>query len=311
MANSGLESLPVYRVAVLLACYNGEKFIESQIVSILFQSSCEVKIFISDDNSIDSTVQVLKKLAFKYPKSIDFSVTDKNMGSAGKNFFSLIEKYDCSEYDFIAFSDQDDIWESDHLSSAIKISLSEGYHGISSNVLAFFPDGRKQIYRKNQPQKKYDFFFESPGPGCTFVLTKPLYAYVRSVLVNNRIIVERVFHHDWLVYAVARSADFKWFIREAPLVHYRQHDNNETGARIGFKSMLARLKKMRSGWYGDQIHKVATVVRATGCMDRDPMLMCLFSRKNYYQLFRWITQTRRTSLDQLFFCLAILVRWVK
>jgi rhamnosyltransferase len=311
MQNHSIDSVSAYKVAVLMTCYNGEKFIESQINSILCQSLCEVKIFVSDDNSTDSSLQILEKFAFKHPHSIYLSVTGKNMGSAGKNFFHLIEKYDCDDYDFVAFSDQDDIWQPDHLLSAIKISLSERCHGISSNVLAFFPDGRTKVYRKNKPQKRYDFFFESPGPGCTFVLTKPLYVHVRDVLIKNKAIVNRVFHHDWLIYAVARSANFKWFIREAPLVHYRQHGTNETGARIGFKSMLVRLKKMRSGWYGDQIHHVATVVCATGCMDRDPLLRCLVSRKKYYQIFWWITQTRRTSVDQLFFCFAIFVRWIK
>lgn len=311
MQNDSIYSVSAYRVAVLLTCYNGEEFIEAQINSILCQISCEVTIFVSDDNSTDSTNQLLKKLAFEHPHLIYFSVTDKNTGSAGKNFFHLIQKSDCCEFDFIAFSDQDDIWESDHLINAIKISISERCHGVSSNVLAFFPDGRTKIYRKNKPQKRYDFFFESPGPGCTFVLTKTLYAYVRGIVTYNRILVDHVFHHDWLIYALARSAGFKWFIREAPLVHYRQHGNNETGARIGFKSTVVRLKKLWSGWYGDQIYNVAMVVRATGCMDRDPLLSCLVSRRNYYQILWWITQTRRTRVDQLVLCFAIFVRWVK
>lgn len=307
----GTGAFSTFKVAVLLTCYNGEKFIESQILSILNQSLCDIKIFVSDDQSSDSTLQVLANLVSRFPGKIYSSVTEDRKRSAGKNFYELIEKSACIGYDYVAFSDQDDLWEKDHLISAIKICASKSCDAVSSNVIAFFPDARSKLYRKNQPQKKYDFFFESPGPGCTFVLTGALYQYIRKIFNSNRELVCNVFHHDWLIYAVARSGGFKWFIREAPLVRYRQHGNNETGARIGWKGAYVRFKKISSGWYSDQIHNVALVVRASGVMVADPILECLVTRNNWWRILTQFNQSRRSSSDRLVFFLALLFGWIK
>jgi len=299
------------KVAVLITSYNGQKYLEKQLTSILEQKGCDVKIFVSDDHSTDSTQQILLSFLSKYPGRICISETHTRRCSAGANFYELISKIDCSDFDYIAFSDQDDIWETQHLISAINACCLRCCDGVSSNVLAFFPNGREKIYRKNQPQKKYDFLFESPGPGCTFVITKRLFVYIRHVFDKNRDLVSAVFHHDWLIYAVARSAKFSWFIRDEPLVRYRQHENNETGARIGLKSISIRLKKISSGWYADQIHKVALVVEATKVMEGDQVLECLSKRQNSILLLKWISQTRRSSSDCLVFMLSILMGWLR
>lgn len=300
-----------FKVAVLLASYNGEKYIKAQIDSILNQNACEINIIVSDDHSTDATLEILKVLADNNPGKISWVLTETRRGSAGGNFYELIDKNNLASYDFVAFSDQDDIWQKDHLASSIEICLSNACDGVSSNVLALLPDGTLKMYRKNQPLKQYDFFFESPGPGCTFVVTRNLFSYIRGVVQNYRKTIDHVFHHDWLIYAIARSAGFRWCIRDQPLIHYRQHGNNETGARIGLKGLYVRYKKMRSGWYADQIHNVAFVVRLTGVMKADPVLSCLVDRKNRFLLLKWCNQTRRCFTDRFVFTLAVLIGLIK
>jgi rhamnosyltransferase len=299
-----------FKVAVLLACYNGEKYVEKQIETILNQEGCDVKIFVSDDHSTDSTRQILSSMLGKHPGKIVISQTQNRSYSAGANFYQLISAFDCCGFDYVAFSDQDDIWESRHLVSAISISCLSCCDGVSSNVLALYPDGNQKLYRKNQPQRKYDFLFESPGPGCSFVITKRLFNYIRDVFDKNSDLVRAVFHHDWLIYAAARSANYRWFIREEALVRYRQHSNNETGARIGLKSIYLRFKKITSGWYANQVHNVALVVGATRVMEGDQLLECLCKRRNRFLLLKWINETRRSAYDRFVLMLSVLMGWI-
>jgi rhamnosyltransferase len=56
-------------------------------------------------------------------------------------------------------------------------------------------------------------------------------------------------YHDWLIYALARHANFKWYIDDAPNLFYRQHNNNFMGANHGFNSRLKRLNRILFGEY--------------------------------------------------------------
>lgn len=95
------------KVAVLLACYNGEEYIREQIISILEQRNVDVTIYISDDGSTDSTLNIINKLKKKYPEKI-YLFNGPKRGFA-QNFLSLIRNEIVSG-DFYAYSDQDDIW---------------------------------------------------------------------------------------------------------------------------------------------------------------------------------------------------------
>lgn len=96
-------------VNVLLASYNGEKFIREQIDSILSQKTgdFELRLFVRDDGSTDSTLSILDE----YEKGEQLKLfTGENLGFA-KNFLTLLML--CDEADYYAFSDHDDIWEKD------------------------------------------------------------------------------------------------------------------------------------------------------------------------------------------------------
>ena len=78
------------KIAVLVAAYNGEKFIERQIHSILSQKKVNINIYISLDRSIDKSIDICKSLEKKY-SNIFFINKNKNdiFGSAAKNFYNL------------------------------------------------------------------------------------------------------------------------------------------------------------------------------------------------------------------------------
>ena len=106
------------KVQVLLSAYNGEKYIQEQIDSILNQSNVEVSLLIRNDGSTDDTRKILDSQSTQNIKCIN----DKNIGLV-RSFVELINQADEAEY--YAFSDQDDVWDNDKLCSAI--SMLEDY----------------------------------------------------------------------------------------------------------------------------------------------------------------------------------------
>ena len=107
---------------MLLAAYNGTPFLEEQISSICGQLAVDVDIYISIDPSIDGTEELVRKIQISNP-SIFVVSSGQHFGSAGKNFYHLINSVDVTKYDYVAFADQDDIWLPNKLSSAVNFLL--------------------------------------------------------------------------------------------------------------------------------------------------------------------------------------------
>ena len=248
------------KIAVLLASYNGVKYIKEQVDSILNQKEVDVTIFISDDLSTDKTIEYLQEI-YKDFKNIVYLPSGSKFGGAGKNFFRLIRDVDFSSFDFISFVDQDDIWYEDKLIRAIKTIEDKQLDAYSSNILAFWEDGKEMIINKSSLQARYDYLFEAAGPGCTYVLKKDLAIFLQNFICENWEDVNKIELHDWFIYAFARENNYKWHIDEKPSMRYRQHTSNQVGANDGLKAKLKRLKKVFSSWYREEIIKIIKVLR--------------------------------------------------
>jgi rhamnosyltransferase len=251
----------VPRVAVLLATFNGISFLDSQVDSIMEQESCAVDLWVSDDQSTDGTWERICERS-KIDRRISVLPRIERLGSAARNFFRLLIDVDCSACDYVAFSDQDDVWFRDKLALGIQQLGAFGAAGFSSNVVAMWPNGRKKLIRKSQRQRRFDFLFESAGPGCTYLLTADCVLDLKIFLTANRAALEAIQFHDWLVYAWARSRGLKWHIEPRPTLSYRQHANNEYGVNSGWVAFRKRLGQIRSGWYRQQILDIADLVRS-------------------------------------------------
>lgn len=103
-------------VSIALATYNGEKFIAEQMESILNQSFQDFEVIIHDDCSADETYNLLRQFAQKDSRIV-LKKNEYNLGFA-KNFKTIVD--DCSGK-YIAFSDQDDIWDIRHLEVLLSI----------------------------------------------------------------------------------------------------------------------------------------------------------------------------------------------
>lgn len=241
------------KVAVLLAAYNGEKHIKEQIYSVLTQVEVNIFIYISIDKSTDRTVEICNNLKNNYKNIFLINEGDQRFGSAGKNFYHLIRKINCENFDFIALCDQDDLWKETKIIDGIK-KINKGYDAYSSDVECFWENKKEtKIIKKSFPQKEYDYISEPAGPGCTYILNKKISIFLREKVISSE---ELPFHHDWYIYALARKNKFKWIIDNTHNILYRQHANNQVGANIGIQQKISRIKKVKSGEYKKEIDKI-------------------------------------------------------
>ena len=248
------------KVAVLLASYNGKKWIKRQIDSILCQKHVNITIFISDDLSTDGSKEFIQD-EYKDNKVVLLNDAGK-FGGAAKNFYRLISAVDFNEFDYISLADQDDIWCEDKLIHAISIMENGQINGYSSNVLAFWGDGRERLVKKSYPQKKFDYFFETGGPGCSCVLKRNSIQKFKKFLISNWDHANSIESHDWLIYAYFRSKGMRWKIDDKPLMYYRQHDNNQVGMNFGLKAYFSRFFQIKTKWYRNEVTNILILLNS-------------------------------------------------
>ncbi|KOP54963.1 glycosyl transferase [Pseudomonas coronafaciens pv. porri] len=290
------------KVAVLLAAYNGRSWIEAQLESILMQTHVCVSVFISVDTSTDGTEAWCADYAQRHA-NVTLLPLAARFGGASRNFFRLIRDVDFSSFDYVAFSDQDDIWYPDKLERAVSALKSGNHHAYSSNVIAFWPNGQRLLLDKAQPQVRWDHLFEAAGPGCTYVLSRPLADAFKASLIAQWDAAQAVSLHDWYCYAFARSQGYHWLIDPVPGMDYRQHANNQVGANTGLASLLTRLKKIADGWWAGQ---VLLISQLTGGNEALPAGKTAGTRWLFLRLAFKARECRRRPRDKLFFIIACL-----
>lgn len=303
MANSDIP-----RVAVLLAAYNGIRWVEEQVASILVQRGVEVVVYISVDQSTDGTLTWCQDLAVKEPRVIVLPDMGERFGGAARNFFRLVKDVDFSSFDYVSYADQDDIYLDDKYLAAHNSIVTRGCSGYSSNATAFWSDGRQVMLVKSQPQRKYDFLFEAGGPGCSYVLRVPEALEFKKFIIENWQRVNDVCLHDWLTYAWFRAVGKIWYIDSNSYILYRQHGGNQIGANNGLSGIKSRLSLLTSGWYRGEVRKISNLVGQNlpglpASLAKDGVLPRLYLIANF-------TEFRRSTRDRLAFGLLAFFRLI-
>lgn len=284
------------KIAVLLAAYNGMQWIEEQVETIFNQQGVVVTLFISVDLSSDATYEWAKKLEAKRSNVVLLSYGEY-FGGAGPNFFRLIKCVDFTEFDAVSFADQDDIWMPEKLSSAYSKIKNGLYDIYSSNVTAFWADGRESLINKSQAQRKLDYFFEAAGPGCTYVFKQEVMLAFQNFITTKGNEIEKVALHDWLAYAFCREQGYQWFIDEWPSMRYRQHKNNQIGTNNSLAAYKKRIEFINNRWFKNQVNIIARLVAPSK----------LNKINNRFYLIVNFRSLRRRFRDKLFFLIILVV----
>jgi rhamnosyltransferase len=314
MDSSAKTRLGTPKVLVLLAAFNGSNWIRDQLQSVLDQHGVDVQIAIRDDGSTDHTTAVVQQ--FLNGGRVELSIADTPTGSAAQNFFSLIRDTSTDGFDFVAFADQDDIWDRDKLSRACNSIRQGSAAGYSSPVVAFWSDGKEQILPQEDQTTAADFLFEGAGQGCTFVLAAGFFNRVRTFIADNQHLTRRVQFHDWATYALARTWGETWHFDATPTMRYRQHHDNQLGARSGMHGFSKRLHLLKSGWYKAQLLALADLCMAAapgnpGLIEWQKLLQQPDSLKRRAKMARFCRQAgRRRKTDRIGLVIASIAGWI-
>lgn len=249
---------PSPSVAILLATYNGEKYLDQQMRSLVTQTYRDSIIMVRDDKSTDSTPEILAKWADAYPKKI--SVIDDDLGNvrSAANFSRLMQ---LCEAQYFAFCDQDDVW----LPRKIELLMSEMRRlerERSSNTpilihsdLTVVDEGLKVVssslfqHRKINPATGHRLdrlIVNNVMTGCASLGN-------RALLELGRPVPEEFTFHDWWLALVAASCGVISTIAESTVL-YRQHGRNQVGA--------GAQRKRSTLWDGRHVIQRPWVLRA-------------------------------------------------
>ena len=142
-------------VCVLLTTHNSARWLAEQIDSITAQQDVRVRIVASDDASTDQTPSLLTAWSLSRHLHV-LDALPAPLGRAHLNFLRLIRDAPIESAEYVALSDHDDIWLPDKLARAVHRLLATGAAAYSGNVIAFWPDGRRRLIDKAQPQRRWD-----------------------------------------------------------------------------------------------------------------------------------------------------------
>lgn len=254
MTGTDITMLP--KVAVLLASYNGGRFIADQLATVRHQAQVDLRIFVRDDGSSDDTVRVLSG----QPDVTVCGTDTPPTGSAARNFLEMLANVDFGDAEYVALADQDDLWLSNKLQRGIECLMESGAGGYSCNLSAFDNDGRKApwLLLKHGPQKPLDHFFQGASAGCTYILTRSCADAVKQWLRGVNFPTTIGISHDWLLYAFVRNQELGWYCDDRALILYRQHSANVYGSKRGLADIVGRVKLLKNRWYREHILWVAS-----------------------------------------------------
>lgn len=288
--------------AVLLATYNGEKFLQEQLDSIFGQVGVSPVVFCRDDGSTDGTLEILRR----YESSHSLHVVSDHLtgGSAAKNFRHLVMQTDHAAAQYFFFCDQDDVWLEDKMLTAIQ-KLRVGHCLYSSALTPVFPDGRKTKRLKEVvAPTKFDHLFQGLSAGCTYAITQNFFSSLQAVFADSWFDQED-FSHDWLIYTLARTSGKKIFHDSESHILYRQHATNVQGAATGLGGVIYRLKNLRNGWYVGQILKNIEYCRAR---PNELAILLAFKNGKWWKLIGKTSELRRSFFEGFVIVLLSLFR---
>lgn len=227
------------KIAVVISTYNGEKYLEEQLDSIINQENVDVDIYVRDDGSEDNTINILKLYSQKYNNI--FVEYGENVGFR-RSFINGLKQIS-KKYDLYAFCDQDDFWEKDKLYKAE--SLIKEYQYIEKPILYYsnlkICDEQlnvKEITKLHKRKQSIEsIVLRRSIAGCTMVFN---YEFVK-VLLNEEITDDMLVRgHDSFLITLCFAINGNVICDSNAYIKYRKHNNNTS---ISTSTLYGRICK--------------------------------------------------------------------
>ena len=246
------------QILVLMATYNGEKYLRQQLDSIFRQKDVKVQVLVRDDGSTDGTVQILDEYAEK--GHLEW-YTGEHL-NVQRGYFDLMKKASDTDFRYFAFADQDDVWDEDKL--AVGISEIEQF-----NCPALYYCGQRLVdadlnligdHELNSERSLQTRFVLSDFAGCTGVFNKELLDRVAAYKP------EYILMHDTWILKVCLAVGGEVVVDPRMHMSYRQHGGNSIGLNRGLRSYLkqvyqylyiydveSQMKELAKGYSGEMV----------------------------------------------------------
>lgn len=238
-------------INILLATYNGEKYLKEQFDSLFTQTYQDFKILVRDDGSNDKTIEIIKEYEIKYPNKFELIEDDLgNLGSS-KSFMKLLEH---SDNDYLMFCDQDDVWLPNKIETSLqKLKELEKEHGKDIPLLVFTDlqvvDVNLNIleksfwsYQKLIPNISKDWkklLAQNVITGCTIIMNK------KAKEVSLPFTLKIMIHDQWIGVNVSKYGKIGYINEQT--IFYRQHGKNVAGAHnYGFKYLKNKIQDIKN-----------------------------------------------------------------
>ena len=246
------------KIAILLAAYNGEKYLSEQLDSILAQTYNDFAVYIHDDGSRDKTAEIISEYAEKYPEKI-YVLDGKPTGGARNNFMYLFKEVEAEYY---MCSDQDDFWLPEKVQKTLdaieKISADKHIPclvytdlRVVDERLNVISDSFREYMALNCVDTSINHIIvQNVVTGCTMLLNRDL----RDQMIKCRN-VNNIIMHDYWAALVAAYTGKMYFLDEATML-YRQHGGNVLGAvAIGTADAFSKTgsEKIRSNLHNTRL----------------------------------------------------------
>lgn len=225
-------------IAVILSTYNGEKYVREQIDSILAQTDVDLELFIRDDGSRDSTASILREYEDEF-ENVHVRKGD-NLGFRQSFIQELLSHKD---FDYYAFSDQDDFWEKEKLRAACGSIQDTGnpqkptvYYS-NLNIA----DENLNIYKCTELERRKhslaSVIMRRSIAGCTMVLNRAMWEKIAENQITDQMLRRG---HDSFIISLCYSIGGHVLCDGNAYIRYRQHQDNTSG---GMNGSVQRIKK--------------------------------------------------------------------
>ena len=252
---------PQPKVAILLCTYQGQHYLEEQLMSFQAQSHPHWVLHVSDDGSSDDTRHILRR--YQALLGADkMAVKEGPLQGFASNFLSLTTDAH-SQADYYAYSDQDDIWEADKLERAVAWLQT-----VAPGVPALYCS-RTRIVDAQDVSIGLSPLFEKPpgfanalvqniGGGNTMVFNEAARQLIAQTSDANQVV-----SHDWWAYILVSACGGAVRYDPYPSVRYRQHANNLVGANNSWRARLFRMRMLAQGrckrWNGQNLEALQSL----------------------------------------------------
>lgn len=308
-----VTTTPEPTITVVLATYNGERFLHRQLESIFTQTSVPREIIVSDDGSTDSTLEILKSFqpAAK-EKGVSWRIVqrDNPLGPA-QNFWSAIA---LATSDLIALADQDDLWYPEKLATlAASFRREPDVLMVHSDADIIDPSGHpvgelfdslRLTFKERRALRE--------GRGFSALMRRNVVTGMTVMMRKN--LFERAgdlpdhwIHDEWLALVAGLHGGLRTNFRK--LAGYRQHGENSIGAhKISFLGALQRLFVDRKDYYWTKrlrAHQLEGLLKKTGDRPSSDAISLLQHKVDFMRWQTTLPDARLLRVGPVF------LRWVR